>query len=102
MSGSNNSQINAAYVASWQQKNPKLFEIKTDGHYLTYKNEKIDISDIYMQDILRSPNIFYSIENMECEDLFKIIKVHVYSMLIKEKQLKEKVRRYREYEFTTQ
>ena len=31
MGGNNNFQINAAYVASWKQVNPKLYEIKTDG-----------------------------------------------------------------------
>lgn len=98
MSSNNNDQINAAYVASWKEKNPKLNDIETNGHFLIYKNEKIDISNIYMQDILKNPNIFYSIDTIESKDLFKIIKTHIYSVLSKEKSLEEKVRRYQEYE----
>lgn len=101
MSGNNNISVNAAYISTWKQKNPKLFDIYTNGHYLVYKNQKVDISNIYMQDILRNPHIFYHIDSIESELLFKIIQVHTYSMLIKEKQLKEKVRRYSEYGYTT-
>ena len=99
MGSNDNCKINAAYVASWKKKNPKLQDIETDGHYLFYINNKLDISEIYMQDILKNPNIFYSIDTMTSELLYKIIKVHIHSILIKEKQLKEKVRRYNEYEY---
>lgn len=98
MSGNKNEDINAAYIAFWKQKNPKLNDIETDGKTLSYHNEKIDITDIYMQDILKNPNIFYSIDTMESKTLVDIIKVHVYAILIKEKELEEKVRRYNEYE----
>lgn len=97
MGSNNNYRINAAYVASWKQKNPKLQDIETDGHYLIYKNKKIDISNIYMQDVLKNPNIFNSMEVIDSETLIRIIEVHIYSMLIKEKELEEKVRRYNEY-----
>ena len=93
-----NSKINVAYITSWKESNPNLLDIKTDGHYLFYKNKKIDIQDIYMQDILRNPNIFYNMMHITSEDLFKIIKVHVYSIKIKEKELEEKLRRYKAYE----
>lgn len=98
MSGNDNFQINVAYVASWKQVNPKLFDLKTDGRYLYYKDEKLDISDIYMQDILNNPNLFYSMDNIESNDLFNIIKIHVNAIKIKEKELKEKVRRMKEYD----
>ncbi len=101
MGSNNNYEINAAYVASWKEKNPKLKDIETDGHYLNYHGEKIDISNVYMQDILRNPNIFYGMDTMESDDLIKIIKVHIYSILLKEKELEEKVRRYNEYEYAT-
>lgn len=100
MGGNNNFQINAAYVASWKQVNPKLYEIKTDGRYLYYQNEKLDISDIYMQDILSNPNLFYSMDTIEGQDLFNIIKIHVNAIKIKEKELEDKVRRLSEYEFS--
>jgi hypothetical protein len=100
MSGNNIIQINAAYVASWKKMNPKLNALKTDGHYLEYNNEKIDISEIYMQDILSNPNLYYSISSIEANDLFNIIKIHVEAMKIKEKELAEKVRRANAYEYS--
>lgn len=100
MSGNDNFQINAAYVATWKQENPKLLDLKTDGHYLYYQNEKLDISDIYMQDLLSNPNLFYSIRTIDGKDLFNIIKIHVNAVKIKEIELKEKVRRLNEYEFS--
>lgn len=99
MSGFDNSKINAAYVASWKEKNPKLFDLKMDGKHLIYYNEKLDISEIYMQDILINPNIFYNITTIESKDLFAIIKLHVYAIKIKEKELEEKTRRMKEYEY---
>ena len=100
MSSYDNSQINAAYIAFWKQKNPKLHDLETNGYLLKYKNEQLIISEIYMQDILKNPNIFYSIDTIESDDLFKIIKVHTLSMYLKELELEEKVRRYNEYEYT--
>lgn len=99
MSSNNNNQINAAYVALWKEKNPNLKEINTDGRYLVYQNEKLDIQDIYMQDILLNPNIFVEINTMNEKDLFQIIKLHVYATKMKEKELLEKARRLREYEY---
>lgn len=99
MGSNNNSQINAAYVATWKQKNPKLDDLNTDGSYLICGKEKLDIRDIYMQDILSNPNIFYSIEAIESKDLFNIIKIHVCAIQIKEKELEAKVRRMKEYEY---
>ncbi len=100
MSSYDNSQINAAYIAFWKQKNSKLNDLETDGYILKYKNEQLRISEIYMQDILRNPNIFYNMDIIEGSDLFKIIKVHTYAMQLKELELEEKVRRYNEYEYT--
>jgi hypothetical protein len=99
MSSNNIITINAAYVATWKKMNPKLKSLKTDGHYLEYNNEKIDISNIYMQDILNNPNLYYSINSIEAVDLFNVIKLHIIAMNIKEKELEEKVRRYNEYEY---
>ncbi len=98
MGGVSNKYINAAYVASWKEKNPKLHDLETDGNFLIYNNEKLDIRNIYMQDILINPNIFYGIINMESKDLFNIIKLHTCAIKIKEKELMEKVRRIKEYE----
>ncbi len=98
MSGNKKEDINAAYIAFWKEKNPKLKDIETDGKILSYHNEKINITDVYMQDILRNPNIFYSIDTMESRTLVDIIKVHIYAILLKEKELEEKVRRYQEYD----
>lgn len=100
MGSENNYKINAAYVASWKSRNPELKKLDTDGRFLNYENEQLDINNIYMQDILKNPNIFHSIDTIPCDILFKIIEVHIYSILIKEKELKEKVRRYNEYEYT--
>lgn len=99
MSGNNNFQVNAAYVAYWKQSNPKLFDLKTDGRYLYYQNEKLDISEIYMQDLLNNPNLFYNINTLESQDLFNIIKIHVTAIQMKERELENKVRRLNEYEF---
>lgn len=100
MSSNDNFQINAAYVASWKQVNPKLCEIKTDGRYIYYQNEKLDIRNIYMQDLLNNPNLFYSMDTIEGKDLFNIIKIHVNAIKIKEKELEDKARRLSEYEFS--
>ena len=97
MSSNEFSKINAAYVASWKERNPKLMEIKTDGQFLTYQNEIIDIRDIYMQDILSNPRIFHSITTMDAEDLFTIIKLHVCAIEMKERKLLNKARRMKEY-----
>jgi hypothetical protein len=99
MSGNNNYQINAAYVANWQKLNPKLATLKTDGRYLEYEDKKIDISNIYMQDILSNSNLFYSINEIDAKTLFDVIKIHVEAIKIKEKELNEKVRRFNEYEY---
>lgn len=100
MSSNTSYTNNAAYVASWKERNPKLSELKTDGHYLEYQHERIDISEVYIQDILSNPNLFYSIDNIECVDLFNVIKIHVKAIQIKEKELEEKVRSLKEYEFS--
>lgn len=102
MSSYDNSQINAAYIAFWKQKNPKLHDLETDGYYLKYGNALLKINEIYMQDILRNSNIFYSIDSIDSANLFKIIKVHTYSIKLKELELQEKVRRYNEYEYTNE
>lgn len=101
MSGNSNKEINAAYVASWKEKNPKLFALETDGKYLKYKDEKIDIREIYMQDVLINPNLFHSISYIEAEVLFNIIKLHAYAIQVKERELEEKVRRMKEYDYRT-
>jgi hypothetical protein len=100
MSGNNVIQTNAAYVANWKERNPKLSDLKTDGRYLEYNNERIDISEIYMQDILSNPNLYYSINYINSNDLFNIIKIHVQAMKIKERELERKVRRAKEYGIT--
>lgn len=100
MSGNDNSKVNAAYVASWKQVNPKLFDLETDGQFLYYHNEKLDIRGIYMQDLLSNSNLFYSMNDIEGEDLFNIIKIHVNAIKIKEAELKEKVRRLNEYDYS--
>ena len=41
MGSTDNCKINAAYVASWKKKNPKLHEIVSDGHYLFFKNNSL-------------------------------------------------------------
>lgn len=99
MSGMNNSKINAAYVATWQQNNPQLLELKTDGSYLYYQNEKLNIQDIYMQDILSNPNVYQSINKITARDLFNIIKLHAYAIKIKEIDL---IRRMKIYEPTNE
>ncbi len=101
MSGNSNKEINAAYVASWKEKNPKLSLLETDGKYLKYMEEKIDIQDIYMQDVLINSNLFHNIPYIDANKLFNIIKLHVYAIQVKEKELKEKVRRMKEYDYRT-
>ncbi len=101
MSGNTNKEINAAYVASWKEKNPKLRELETDGRYLKYKEEKIDIQNIYMQDILMNPTLFNTIPYIDADVLFDLIKLHMYAIEVKEKNLVEKVRRMKEYEYRT-
>lgn len=99
MSSNENKKINAAYVALWKQKNPKLSEINIEGNFLLYQNEKINIENIYMQDILINPNTFKVLETIEAKDLFTLIKLHAYAIQIKEKYLIEKMRRFKEYEY---
>lgn len=100
MSSNSNQAINAAYIKLWKEKNPKLVQLETDGAYLSFRNKKIDIQNIYMQDILRNPNIFYHMTSIDSSQLFQIIYVHVYSIFLKERELEEKVRRYNSYEYT--
>ena len=92
--GSSNKDINAAYIALWKSKNKNLVDIDTDGEYLIYQNEKIDIREIYMQDILRNPTIFTSINQMNSDTFIQIIKTHIEALKIKNIELEEKVRRY--------
>lgn len=92
--GSSNKDINAAYIALWKSKNKNLVDIDTDGEYLIYQNEKIDIREIYMQDILRNPTIFASINQISSNKLIQIIKTHLEAIKIKNIELEEKVRRY--------
>lgn len=99
MGSNSNIDINAAYVATWKAKNPNLFDLNVKDHFLIYQNEKIDISEIYMQDILINPNLFQSIYFIESKDLFTIIKLHIDAIKIKERTLKEKVRRRKEYDY---
>ncbi len=99
MSSNENEKRNAAYVALWKEKNPKLAEIKIEGNFLLYQNEKIDLKNIYMQDILINPNTFKAIETIEASDLFTLIKLHSYAIQVKEKYLIEKMRRFKEYEY---
>ncbi len=97
MSGNNNISVNAAYVASWKEKNPLLFELKTDGKYLTYQNQTIDISTIYIQDLLFNSNLLNSIPFIEGKELFDVIKLHTEAIKIKEMELEEKTRRLQAY-----
>lgn len=97
MSGINNAKINAAYVASWKEKNPKLSVLEIEGHYLKCYQEKIDLREIYMQDILINPYLYQEIATIEPQKLLTIIKLHVYAMEVKEKTLFNKVRRMKEY-----
>lgn len=98
MGSNSNSDINAAYVASWQEKNPLLKDLKINGTSLSYKDETIDIKNIYMQDILMNPNIFNNIYKMDSKVLFDLIKLHTWAMKIKERDLENKVRRLKTYE----
>ncbi len=98
MSSRENAKTNAAYIAYWQQLNPKLLALSTDGCILHYEQESLDISDIYMQDILRNANLYGSIPTIEAKDLFAIIKIYVITMKIKEEEHRQKLRRLEEYE----
>ena len=100
MSSTSIESINAAYVASWKEKNPNLLPLQTDGHYLLYQNQKIDISEIYMQDLLLNPILFQNINTIGANDLFEIIKLHINAIKIKERELKNKTRRLKNYEST--
>ena len=97
MSGTTNEKINAAYVASWKDKNPQLSSLQTDGHYLTYQNQKIDISDIYMQDILLNPILFQNMSHINADTLFNVIRLHVDTIKMKERDLRNKARRLLNY-----
>ncbi len=93
MSSTTNIEINAAYVASWKENNPKLALLNIDGNYLTYQNQKINIGEIYMQDILLNPVLFQNMNQIDAKDLFEVIRLHVEAMEIKEKELEIKTRR---------
>lgn len=92
MSSMDNVKINAAYVATWQMNNPQLLKFKTDGKYLYYQDEKLDISNVYMQDLFRNSNLFYNINTISAQDLFNIIKLHTLAIEINERKLNIKVR----------
>ena len=93
-----NEMINAAYIASWKERNPKLSLLDTDGYFLTYQNQKIDIHEIYMQDILLNPILYQNMDQIEAKDLFQVIRLHVNAMKMKEKDLENKTRRLQKYE----
>ena len=92
-----NQNINVAYVTSWKERNPQFSLLQTDGHYLMYQNQKIDIRDIYMQDILLNPILFQNIYQLKAQELFDVIRLHVDAMKMKEKDLANKTRRLQEY-----
>ena len=94
MSGNSNNNVNAAYVALWKSKNKNLVDIDTDGDYLFYNKEKIDIRDVYMQDILRNSTISTAIHQMDSPTFVQIIKMHKTALDMKKIELEEKVRRY--------
>ena len=75
-------------------------DLETNGYYLHYQNEKLDISEVYIQDLLANPNLFYSIDNIDSQVLFRVIEIHVNAIKIKERELENKVRRLNEYEYS--
>ena len=77
---------NVAYIEHIKSHNPKLKDIKCSGKYLEYLNEKIDISEIYIQDILTNKMLFDSLGTIEAEDFLTIIKLHIGAIKIKEKE----------------
>ena len=80
-----NVRANIAYIEYFKSLNPNLKEIICNGNYLVYNNEKIDISNVYMQDILANNTLFQSIRNITAFDLVNLIKMHIYAVKVIEK-----------------
>lgn len=88
---SNNLIANIAYIEHFKANNPKLNELKCSGKYLEYLGERIDISDIYIQDVLTNRNLFESLKDIDANELFIIIKLHCEAIQIKEQGLINKI-----------
>ncbi len=81
-----NVRANIAYIEYFKTLNPKLREINCDGNYLQYNNKKVDISQIYMQDILANNALYQAIRDIEAIDLVNLIELHVYAVQVKERK----------------
>lgn len=99
MNSDDNARINAAYIRNWQQHNPKLLALKTDGKTLQYENNVVDISNIYMQDLLINRNLFHNINTVDCKVLFDVIKTHTFATISKEIEMEQKLRSWNKNEY---
>lgn len=66
---------NILYLKEWINYNPKLNELNINDKYLNFKNDQIDISDFYFQELLYNENFRNKILTYEANDLYQIIKV---------------------------
>lgn len=91
-------QDNIMYLNEWMKENEEIKnELSIDGNYLKYKNEeKLDISNFYLPEILENENLRADIwdkEKITGYDLFHIIKVHCQT----EELLKQEQKEYFKY-----
>lgn len=58
-------------------KNPQLSELNINGNLLSYNNEEIDISNFDFYELINTETYFFGqLENLNSEDIFKIIRLH--------------------------
>lgn len=77
----------------YEQFPESLKDLSMNGKYLIYLNEKVDISNFNINDLLSSNGVFFeSLSVLSSEDIFKIIKLHAIRLnsCIKEKQKEDK------------
>lgn len=91
MNLNNNIQANMAYINHFKALNPKLSDIKCEGKYLEYNEERLDMSGIYIQDILSNRYLYENLKEIDAQTLVTIIKLHIEAVKIKEKELINKI-----------
>jgi len=83
---------NLMYLEAWMNYNPSLKEnLRIDRNFLIYKEqEKIDISNFYLPDMLYNINFREKVASeLNSEDLFQIIKIYIQTNEITTQEEKE-------------
>ncbi len=81
----NTTEVNREILNSIYQQYPyAVDELKLEGDFLVYKNERVDISKFNLNDLIYGDSEFaHSLVSLKSGDVFTIIKMHVQGMELK-------------------